>query len=57
MELRFRTYDEQTLVLEGNNGGYIKLSVLDKDGLNRRSEVLLNEEDMYKLRNGLDMFS
>ena len=57
MELRFRTYDEQTLVLEGNNGGYIKLSVLDSDGLERRSEVLLNEEDMYKLRNGLEMFA
>ena len=57
MELRFQTYDEQILVLEGNNGGYLKLSVLDKDGFERRSEVLLNEGDMYKLRNGLDMFS
>lgn len=57
MELRFPTYDEQILVLEGNNGGYLKLTILDKNGVERRSEVLLNEGDMYKLRNGLEMFA
>lgn len=57
MELRFQTYDDQILVLEGNNGGYLKMSVLDKDTLEKKSEVLLNEGDMYKLHNGLDMFS
>lgn len=57
MELRFQTYDGQLVVLEGNNGGYLKLSVLDKDTQEKKSEVLLNEGDMYKLRNGMEMFS
>lgn len=57
MELRFKTHDNQIIVIESENHGYIKMIVLDKEGVSRRSEVVMTEEDLYNLRRGLDMFS
>lgn len=58
MKIQFNTWGDQTITLEGNGSGYLKLSLQQFEGVpGSTSEASLNEEDMRALRNALDMFS
>lgn len=56
MKIEFDTWGDQTITLDGT-GGYLKLTLQQVEGVpGSTSEVSLNEADIYKLHNALEMF-
>ena len=56
MKIEFKTWGEETITLEGQVGGYVKLTIKSKDSdLPVEMSTTLMEEDLYRLVNSVGM--